>query len=153
RSTMTPLITPGGSSQAPIWSPDGKHLAYRATRKGFRNLFWKTVDGLGDEEQLTSNENFQTPGSFSPDGKWLVFWESDPISRSDIWVMDMAGERKPIPLIKTRNSESNAHFSPDGRWIAYTSDETGRFEIYVTSFPGATSKTLVSTQGGNEPVW
>jgi serine/threonine-protein kinase len=153
RSRLAPLITPDGSSQAPIWTPNGKHVAYRATRKGFRNLFWKSVDGIGDEERLTTSENFQTPGSWSPDGKWLAFWENDPVTRSDIWTLDMSGDRKPTPFLKTRASESNPHFSPDGQWMAYTSDESGRSEVYVSRFPGPTSKEMISTDGGNEPVW
>jgi serine/threonine-protein kinase len=153
RSTLAPLVTPNGSSQTPVWSPDGKHIAYRATRKGFRNLFWKSVDGIGDEERLTTSDSFQTPSSWSPDGRWLAFAENDPATRGNIWMIDMTGDRKPTPFIRTAASESNPHFSLDGRWIVYVSDESGRSEVYVSSFPGPPSKILISNNGGNEPMW
>jgi serine/threonine protein kinase/Tol biopolymer transport system component len=153
RATLAPLVTPDGSTQAAVWTPDGKRIVYRGTRKGFRNLFWKPVDGLGNEERLTTSENFQTPGSWSPDGRWLAFWEVDPVTRSDIWVIDMSGDRKPVPFINTSASEANPHFSPDGRWIAYTSDESGKSEVYVSRFPGPPSKIPISNNGGTEPAW
>jgi dipeptidyl aminopeptidase/acylaminoacyl peptidase len=152
RATLTPL-TSGASSQTPIWTADASRVVYRATRSGFRNLFWKPADGSGEEERLAASENLQSPVSFSPDGKWLVFSEIDPSTGYDLWVLPMNGARTPEVFLRTPFNEGLARVSPDGRWLAYMSDESGRREIYVQPFPGGGRKWLISTDGGNEPVW
>jgi len=150
RAALTPL-TFGGSSQAPVWTPDGKRIVYRATRTGSRNLFERIADASGDEERLTTSDGLQTPGSFSRDGKSFVFADSDPVTGSDIWTL--GADRKAEPLLKTRASEYNPHLSPDGRWLAYVSDESGRAEIYVRPFPKLDGKWKISADGAGEPVW
>jgi Tol biopolymer transport system component len=153
RNGLTPLTTGDSSSQAPVWTHDGKRVAYRATRKGFRNIYWKAVDGSTDEERLTTGDNNQTPGSFSPDGKWLAYWEGGQDTGSDIWIQPLDGERKPQPFLKTAKNELNPRFSPDGHWIAYQSDESGKNEVYVRPFPGPGEKFPISVNGGTNPVW
>ena len=151
RPILTALTGPG-SSQAPLWTPDGKRVVYRATRMGSRNIAWKAADGSGDEQRLTTNDNMQTPVSVSPDGKLLAYTELDPTRGNDIWLVALDGG-KPVPFLRTPASEENPHFSPDGRWLAYTSDESGRSELYVQPFPGPGGKWMISTGGGTEPVW
>jgi serine/threonine protein kinase/Tol biopolymer transport system component len=152
RTTLTPLST-RGSSQAPIWTPDGKRVAYRGTRTGFRNVFWKAVDSASEEERLTTKEGTsQTPGSFSSDGNWLAFSELSQATGADIWVLRM-DDHTSQPFLATRFAEGNPRFSPDGRWLAYVSDESGRPEIYVQPFPATGDKWPISTDGGTEPVW
>jgi len=151
RPILTALTGPG-SSQAPLWTPDGKRVIYRATRMGSRNLAWKAADGSGEEHRLTTNDNMQTPVSVSPDGKLLACTELDPAEGNDIWLVALDGG-KPVPFLRTRASEANPHFSPDGRWLAYVSDESGRREVYVQPFPGPGGKWMISTGGGTEPVW
>jgi serine/threonine-protein kinase len=152
RATLTALTT-NGSAQDPVWTPDGKRIAFRQTLSGYRNLYWKPADGSGDEEQLTVGENLQTVGSFTPDGKWLAFWETDPATSLDIWLLPVSGDRKPQVFLKTRFAESNPRFSPDGQWLAYVSDESGREEVYVRRFPDTGTKSQISTSGGFAPVW
>jgi serine/threonine-protein kinase len=149
RTTLTP-ITLKGSSQAASWTQDGKYVVYRGTRSGFRNIYWKAFDGSGEEERLTTGEAVETPVSWMPDGRRLVFVANNPLAGSDAWVMPVDGDRK--PTLFQRNAWA-AHASPDGHWIAYTSDESGRSEIYVRPFQGSGGKTQVSTDGGTEPVW
>jgi Tol biopolymer transport system component len=154
RNELTPLTTGEASSQVPVWSPDGKHIAYRATRKGFRNLFRKAVDGSSDEEPLTSSESNETPGSFSSDGKWLAFETNDSTTtNADIWVLPLDGSRKQQAFLQTSSSEQTARFSPDDHWIAYVSNESGRPQVYVRPFPGPGGKVQISTNGGSSPVW
>src|SRR2546426_1271320 len=145
RATLTPLTTMG-SAQAPFWTPDGKRIVYRETRSGFRNLFWKPADGSGEEERLTTSENLHTVGSFTPDGKWLAFREQNPVTNDDIWLMPLDGDRKPQVFLKTPFGESNPRFSPDGHWLAYTSNESGRNEVYVRRFPDPRGKWQISTE-------
>jgi Tol biopolymer transport system component len=155
RRTLTPFtpLDSAGSSQAPVWTPDGKRIVYRGTRAGFRNLFWKATDGSGHEERLTTSHNLQTPGSFTPDGKWLIFWEDDPVTFRDLWMLPMNGELKPIAFLQTPFAEWVPRFSPDGRWVAYVTNESGRGEICVRPFPGPGGALQISTEGGTEPLW
>jgi serine/threonine-protein kinase len=152
RATLNPFVTEG-SSQTPVWSPDGKHIAYLATKKGFRNIYWRAADGSGDEEQLTRGENLQIPRSFSPDGKWLAYRENSPTTGNDLFVLPLEGDRTPKAFLKTQANELAPVFSPDGKWLAYHSNESGRLEVYVRPFPGPGPKTLVSTGGGSNPLW
>jgi serine/threonine protein kinase/Tol biopolymer transport system component len=149
RGTLTPL-TSEGSSQVPVWTPDGKRVAYRATRAGFRNLYWRMADGSGVEEPLTTGEGGQTPGSWSRDGT-LVFTDQSP-TVPDIWVFrPSVPEQK--PFLQTPFNKRGPMFSPDGHWLVYQSDKSGRDEIYVQPYPGPGGTVPVSTGGGTEPVW
>jgi Tol biopolymer transport system component len=136
-----------------IWTPDGKHVTFRSVVSGSLNLLWMPADGSGLAERLTTSEYMQSPGSWSPDGQVLAFSEQDSTSGWDIWVLKHEGDRRPHPFLQTPFNEGAPMFSPDGRWLAYQSDESGRLEIYVRSFPGPGGKWPISTEGGTEPVW
>ena len=138
------------SSQFPLWTPDGKRLTYRATRGGTRNIFWRTADGSGSEERLTTGEGNHTPGSWSPDGQTLLF--NDSTAGQDIFAFRLV-DHTTQPWLKSPFNETIGRFSPDGRWVAYVSDESGRQEIYLQPYPGPGGKVLISTDGGVEPVW
>ena len=153
RRTMTPLTPPAaGSSQAPLWTPDGKRVTYRGTRAGFRNVFWRSADGSGEEERLTLGDSLQSPGTWSPDGKNLVFVDIAPATSADLWVLKRDGLRASA-LVSTPVSQGEPAFSPDGRLLAYESDESGTKQIYVQPFPGPAGKVQISTDGGSEARW
>jgi Tol biopolymer transport system component len=138
-----------------IFSRDGSRIASR--RGAAADIFMQRVDRRGGEEQLTTSRRAATPGSFSPGDTELAYHEIDPVTLQDIWVTGVpasGGERSPArPFLKTNYSESTPRFSPDGRWIAYESNESGRFEIYVRSYPDGETVRQVSTDGGTEPHW
>ncbi|MGH8247885.1 MAG: TolB family protein, partial [Gammaproteobacteria bacterium] len=137
----------------PIWTPDGKRVTYN-TDQGMMSsarVFWKSADGIGPEEQLTSGEHDQAANSWSPDGKELLFTEWHPVRGGDIWVFSLQ-DRQSRPVVQTPFHETAAAFSPDGRWIAYHSNESGRQEVYVQGYP-AGRKWQVSTDGGAFAVW
>ena len=152
RGTVTALTSGTTGSQAPVWSPDGRRIAYRGTRKGFRNVWVKAADGTSEEQQLTKGNNMQTPLSWSPDGKHLLYFEIDPLTGSDIWIVSLS-DGNAQPLVKVPLPQMEAEWSPDGRWIAYTSEEYGRGEIFVLPFPLTGQRWRISTAGGNEPAW
>jgi len=153
RGTLPRLTFEPGMDNYPVWTPDGKRVAYASAKGGPPNIFWKPADGSGPEERLTTSTNLQAPTSWSPDGKALAFAEPDPKTGFDIWVLPMEGERRPRPFLQTPFTESSPRFSPDGRWLAYVSNESGRYQVYVQPYPGPGGKWQISTEGGVEPLW
>jgi serine/threonine-protein kinase len=139
-----------GDEACPVWTPDGKHIIYLWR---YADLFWKAIEGSGEPEQLLPGEYTRRPRSVSPDGNLLAFSEANPKTGGDIWFLPLKGERKPQPFLVTSFNEGGPKFSPNGRWIAYTSDESGRLEIYLQRIQGTGGKKLVSTDGGNLPIW
>ena len=135
-----------------LWTPDGKHITFQSSKEGPVNIFWQLADSTDGLERLTTSEYTNTPTSWSRDGQLLAFNEINPTTRYDIWVLRLT-DRKAQPILQTPFNESAARFSPDGRWLAYTSDESGHYEIYVQPYPGPGGKWQVSTEGGTEPVW
>jgi serine/threonine-protein kinase len=157
RDAMTRL-TFGFPAWWPIWSPDGKHVAFMSGETS--NLYYMRADGAGAPVRLTESKNRQVPYSFSPDGKRLAFFEFNPQTNVDIWTLPLEEVEsdhpmvgKPEPFLVTPFDERAPMFSPDGRWIAYESDESGRSEVYARPFPGPGGKSQISTGGGNRPVW
>lgn len=93
---------------------------------------------------------YEVVAPLGPDGKWLLYF---PVGAQDILALPLTGDRKPISIVQAPFVEAEVHFSPDGRWIAYTSNETGRFEVYVQPFPPTGARSLISTTGGRQPMW
>ncbi len=155
RNSMAAFGQGAGSTQAPVWSPDGQFIYYRGTRKGTRNLWRRRADGTGIEEPMTSLRQVScTPTSISPDGRWLVFQcaGAGVSGGSDIWLMPAAGGAARA-LLNGPATEADGQVSPDGRWLAYRSDISGTAQIYVTSFPEIGPAHLVSTGSGSETLW
>jgi len=168
RETLTRLTFEGNSNTNPTWTPDSKRIAFSSNKEGAPNLFWQLADGSGGLERLATSEYYQGPSSWSKDGQFLAFAEVNPVTQRDIWVLSMGGPaagsgqvpsaasgqvRKAQVFLRTPFTESAPRFSPDGRWLAYSSDESGRYEIYVQPFPGPGGKWQISTDGGTEPMW
>jgi Tol biopolymer transport system component len=152
RRSHTRLTLAAGRSVTPVWSPDGSHIAFASAREANFNLYRKAVSGA-DEELLTRSSDDKYPNDWSPDGKFLLYEALNVKSKSDLWILPLTGERKPVPLLQSQFNESQGQFSPDGRWFAYTSDESGRPEVYVQSFPSGGAKSMASKGGGSQPRW
>jgi eukaryotic-like serine/threonine-protein kinase len=152
RDTLTRFTFEGDENIAPVWTPDGKRIAFLSSKEGPGNIFWQLADGSGGLERLTTSEYRQGPTSWSPDGQLLAFVEVNPNKQFEIWVLRMA-DRKSQPFVQTRFNAAAPRFSPDGHWLAYISDESGRYEVYVQPYPGPGGKYQISTEGGTEPVW
>ena len=148
RKTLTRLTFEARSIN-PVWTPDGKRIIFRSNRGGRLNLFARATDGSAVEERLTTSDTNQNAQDVSRDGRWLAFVQGG----ADVWVMDLTGDRKPRPFLQTPFLEQHGAFSPDGRWLAYTSNESGRDEIYVQAFPAGGGKVQISRDGGYLPRW
>jgi serine/threonine protein kinase/Tol biopolymer transport system component len=148
RQTLTRL-TFREAAQWPLWTPDGK----RVTFSWMDEVFWKPANSSGPEELLTEGGSGIDASSWSPDGQVLALIRSIFNERWEIWLLPLRGGRKPRPFLQSQFRHGTAVFSPDGHWIAYTSDESGRFEVYVQPFPGPGGKWQISTEGGDQPVW
>lgn len=137
----------------PSGTPDGSRVVYQSTSNRGYDLFWTRADGGGSAEQLTRRAGLAVPGSWTPDGRWLVFSDFDARTGWDMWTLTVDADRTPQPLLQTSANELMPALSPDGRWLAYVSDESGRPEVFVRAFPGSAGPWQISLDGGNEPVW
>jgi serine/threonine protein kinase/Tol biopolymer transport system component len=139
----------------PIWSKDGSRIFYTSDRRGQRDIFQRKVDTDEEEELLYASTEEKNVEDLSPDGRLLIYNSGlgNNATKIDLWLAPLEGERNPRPFLKTQFSEEQAAISPDGRWVAYCSDESGRAEIYVATFPQLSGKWQVSVDGGAEPQW
>ena len=142
-----------GSNFSPVWSPDGNRIVYGATRKEFEDLYVRSAVAGAQEELLLASGDDKAPTSWSSDGRYILFEDYTSDRGIDVMLLSLDGAPKAEPFVQTPFDEQRATFSPDGRWVAYVSGESGRDEVYVTSFPARTNRRQVSTGGGGRPQW
>jgi len=136
-----------------IWSPDGRRVAFNSQRTRGLDLYQASPRGDDRQELLVADDDGKWPVSWSADGKYILYVTSSPGTANDIWVLPLTGDRKPYPFLKTESQENWAAFSPNGKWVAYSSTASGQAEVYVTPFPKANPKWLVSRNGGFQARW
>jgi len=161
RHTNTRITFGPTTDENPVWSPDGKQIAFSSDRDGgFFNLYRKDSSGTGEEERLTTAKLHMDPLDWSPDGRYLVYREMHAGTGWDLMLLPLQGDRKPIVLLQTPESDSDARFSPDGRWLAYHSRLNGStVEVFVQAFSGdgpvglTGSRVQVSNESGGAPLW
>lgn len=147
-----------GEEVAAIWSPDGSRVAFSARRKESFDVFAKTASGAGSDDALlvdASHDDY--PLSWSPDGRFILLAASvvggGLGSSTDLLVLPTEADGTPLPVVQTPFNEGPGRVSPDGRWVAYQSNESGRSEVYVSSFPKPGGKWQISLAGGSFPRW
>jgi len=153
RGIPTRFTSNQGIDARPTWSPDGSRIAFMSLREGHSDLYQKRSSGASAEEPILVSEITKYPTDWSPDGRFLLYLAFDARTNLELWVLPMGGDRKPYPFMKTTFGVSHGQFSPDGRWVAYSSNESGKWEVFVAPFPGPGGNWQVSTAGGSEPRW
>ena len=146
-------------NHAHAWTPDGTAIAFSSARRGKPGSapYLKSLGGDDVRPLLTADQEtpyYQVPRSWSPDGRLLVYTEIHPVTGFDLWVLEVSSEPVAVrELVVTPFSEDDARISPNGRWVAYTSNRTGRSQVYVRPFPTDGNETAISVDGGTEPRW
>lgn len=153
RGTQTRFTFDPGMDTTPLWSPDGTRIAFTSNRGGVFDIYQKSAGGAGEDELLLKTANPKVLNDWSRDGRYLLYQEGDPTTRSDLWALPLFGDRQPIRLLASPFAELAGAFSPDGRWFAYFSNESGTSQVYIQSFPPSGTKWQVSTVRGSAPRW
>jgi eukaryotic-like serine/threonine-protein kinase len=153
----TRLTLDPGDDLGPVFSPDGMRIAFTTYRKGNADIYVKNANGMGPETPLLESATDEIVKDWSKDGQYLFYTFGDDEYR-DIYAVSMengkpAANAKPIPVVQGHFHKDQPQLSFDGKWLAYTSDETGTYQIYVVSFPALDQKIQVSVTGGGQPRW
>jgi Tol biopolymer transport system component len=153
RQTWSRFTFDPAGERAPLWSPDGTRIVYAVGGLStVLELYEKPASGSGEPRLAVGSSYDKFPTDWSRDGRFIVYHTFGGKTFWDIWVAPTDGG-KPFPFLATKSIEVQGQISPDGRWMAYTSDESGRLEVYVTRFPDKRGRWQISSTGGTQPWW
>jgi Tol biopolymer transport system component/tRNA A-37 threonylcarbamoyl transferase component Bud32 len=160
RGTETRFTSDASSNLNPFWSPRGDRIVFDSNRSGVYNLYQRATSGSGHDELLLPSRLTNAPTQWSRDGRFIVYQEIDSKTKHDLWVFPTEGatpeqkaDPKPIPFLRTEADELFGQLSPDSRWMAFTSDRSGKREVYVRPFPSGDGEWTISLAGGQAPRW
>jgi len=151
----THLVFTDAFYTGPTWSPDGTQVAFASAKSGPFNMYVKALSGGAEEKSIRASPDDERPRSWSPDGKYLVY-DRRATARggvSEVMVLPLNGAGEPYSLLNEPYASQAGQVSPDGKWIAFSANQTGKTEIYVTTFPKAKGLWQVTTTGGASPRW
>ncbi len=137
----------------PAWSSDSQYLYFYSDREGTGDIYRKAVGGVGEVELVYSSERDKFPSSLSPDGRYLAYSVTNPETQLDLFVLPLEEGGEPVVFRQTEFSEGVGMISPDGRWIAYASNESGDWQVYVSTFPEPGRRWQVSTNPASYAFW
>jgi len=151
----TRLVFTDAFYSGPAWSPDGTQVAFASTKSGPFNMYVKALSGGEEEKSIHTSPDDERPRSWSPDGKYLVYDRRATVRRavSEVMVLPLNGAGEPYSLLNAPYANQSGQVSPGGKWIAFSANQTGKTEIYVTTFPKAKGLWQVTTTGGTSPRW
>ena len=157
RGTKSRLTFGPNAHNSAVWSYDGKLIYYSANVKGAFHIYSKAADESGPEQLVQEDPAaIEVVTAASPDGRYLVYLRrlvDDPNGNFDIWAVPLSGDHKPFPVVQSPFDDRNPSVSPNSKWMAYQNNESGRTEVYITSFPGGGARWQVSTSGGSDATW
>jgi Tol biopolymer transport system component len=149
RQSAVRFTNANAPDMGPVWSPDGKRIAFSSKRGSVFDIFIKTVDSTAPEQMLFTGPGDKLLEHWSPDGRYLV----GTVRRSGLWILPLAPREKPWRVRAGYAETWQSEFSPDGRWLSYISDESGQPEVYVEPFPATGARWQISPSGGAQPHW
>jgi len=139
---------------APVWSPDGRTVYYNSNKTGEYLIYRMSAEGAGEAIAISKPRGLsQQPDDITPDGRAIIFQTQEAKTGYDLMILDPTSATPPVPYLATPFNEQTPRLAPGGHWVAYVSDETGRDELYVQSFPALGSKVQVTNGGASQPVW
>jgi eukaryotic-like serine/threonine-protein kinase len=159
RGATSRLTSDPAFDNVPVWSPDGLRVLWSSNRSGGYDVYTKSANGTSQEELLIKmGTGTGAAVDWSKDGRFILYQMPSSKTGQDLWIAPQfpegaGGDRKPFPYLQSPFDEQEGRFSPDGKWVAYVSNESGRDEIYVQSFPISGAKFQISSSGGSEPPW
>lgn len=152
RGVPTQIVADGN---LPVWGPDGDRIAYTASRKpGDESIYLRSIRGGANTDTLLFTHNTRMwLDDWSKDGRYVIFTTLEEGTKQDLWRLSVTGGEAPVALLQSPASEHQAKVSPDGRAVAYISDESGRWNVYVDTFPTLGARRVISADGGAQPRW
>jgi eukaryotic-like serine/threonine-protein kinase len=164
RSTLARVTSEGANEEFPVWTPDGQRIVYRTYRSSTDpsgdTLSWRRADGTGNAQVLVRGKAMLRPGSWHPGGKVLAYVATMPLSGIDVMTLPVTGDEiggwkpgQPTAFVNSAAREQSPSFSPDGRWLAYSSNESGKDQVYVQPFSAPGARVMVSSGTGEAASW